>query len=251
MDKSKKLIYNLGAVFIVFLTLFVISLTMNEFAKSDYAGLDQPRSIRVSGEETLHEVPDEAEIVFSVVTQGEDYGEATNRNSQQMSEVRDYLKENGLGDEDMKTLNFSVSPRYRETTENRDREREIIGYEVENNLKIKFKNLDEIDSLIAGAIDAGANKVAGLSFSVSNEEELKIDARKKAIENAREEAELIADSLGVSVGRVLDYSESAGFYAPRVSMDLMEEAADDSQQVPIEPGENEIRSSVEVTFEIN
>lgn len=249
MNKQKNFLYNLGAVFLIFLTLFVISLTANQFAERDHIGLSQPRSIRVSGQETVYEIPDEAKVVFSVLTQGEDYREATTRNSDQMEEVRNYFRDEGIPEESMRTLNFNVSPRY-ENLEDRRISREIVGYEVENSLEIKFSDLEEVDRLISGAIEAGANRVSSLSFEVSNEEELKMRARRKAIEKAREEAEVIADSLGVSVGRILDYSESRDFYSPRVSMDMAEDAAADGG-IPIEPGENEISSSVEVIFEIN
>ena len=248
MNKQKNLIYNLGAVFIVFLTLLVISITANQFAERDHIGLNEPRSIRVSGEEVAYEAPDRVRLTFSVVTQGEEYGEATERNSQQMEEVRNYFRDEGIPEASMRTLNFNISPQY-EDIENRSTSREIVGYQVENSLEIQFDDLTGVDELIDGGINSGANRVSGLSFEVSNEEEIKREIRKKAIENAREEAESVADSLGVSLGRVLDFSESRDLYRPRVAMEMMEDAADGS--VPIEPGESEIRSSVEVIFEIN
>ncbi|MGM0439360.1 MAG: SIMPL domain-containing protein [Patescibacteria group bacterium] len=249
MEKSKKYLYNVAVIFVVFLTIFVIALTINEFAENKYTGLDDSRSIRVSGEETLYEAPDEAEIIFSVVTQGSDYEQATNRNSERMNEITEYLRDEGVSDSNLRTMNFSVSPRYENIEEENRTRREIIGYEVENNLRVKTEELEKIDSLISGAVDAGANKVSNLSFLVSNEEEIKKEARDKAIENAREEAEAIADSLGVDLGRILDYSES-GYYPVGRSVEMMESDAAD-QNVPIEAGENEIRSSVDVTFEIN
>ncbi len=250
MDKTKKYLLNAGFILTIFLTVLVLALSLNQFEKRKHIGLTGPRSIDVRAEEVLHRTPDEAEITFSVVTENEDYKTATQENSSQMEEVSDYLKERGIKEENMRTLNFSVSPRYENIERRGVTGREIVGYRVENNLKIKIENLEEIDSIIAGAIESGANRVSGLSFLVSNEDEVKSLARDKAIANAREEAKSIARSLGVRVGRVLDYSESGDIYFPRVSMDAMREAPEADYAVPIEPGENEIRSTVTVTFEI-
>jgi len=248
--KIQKYLYGAGVFFLISLILLTFSLTLNELTKRNYLGLEHARSITISGEETTYEKPDEAEIVFSVLTQGEDYREATEENSLQMNAINEYLREEGIEESNLKTQNFSVSPRYREVEEGRRITREVVGYEVENNLKVTVKELDQIDSFISGAINAGANKVDNLDFLVSNEEELRKKVRSKAIAEAKKEAEKIAQDLDVSLGRILDFSESRRFYPQRgvyqdVAMEV-EEAAD----VPVEPGETEISSSVNIKFEI-
>lgn len=246
MQQLKKYLYISGVLLTICLIGFVISSTYNEVLESKYSGLSNPRSIDVSAEETLYEKPDEAKITFSVVTQDEDYNAATTKNNERMQKVSNYLKQEGIKEENLKTKNFSVNPRHKTVKEESDSRREIIGYEVENNLLVTVKNLDKIDSLISGAIDEGANKVSGLVFEVSNKEELEKEARGEAIKKAKEEAEKIADDLGVKVVRVLDYSESGENIPFRY--DMAEEM--ENSNTPIEPGENEIKSNVTVTFEI-
>ena len=231
---------------LIFLTA---SITINELNRRNYVGLENARSIDISAEEVIYKQPDEAKIVFSVVTEGEDYSEATDENSRQMTSVNEYLKGEGIEEEDLRTENFSVSPRYEQIEEDDRTRREVVGYEVENNLRVKVRDLDQIDGLISGAIDSGANKVAGLQFVVSNEEDVKKEARTMAIKEAKAEAEKIADDLGVSLGRILDFSESRDFYPQRMYDEVAMEV-EDSADVPIEPGETEITSSVNVSFEI-
>ncbi len=249
MEGIKKYLYAAGFVFVISLIFLTASITINELNRRNYVGLENARSIDISAEEVIYEVPDEAEIVFSVVTQGQDYTEATDENSRQMTSVNEYLKGEGIEEQDLRTENFSVSPRYEQIEENRTTRREIVGYEVENNLRVKVRDLDQIDGLISGAIDVGANRVAGLQFVVSNEDEIKKEARTMAIKEAKREAEKIADDLGVSLGRILDFSESRDFHPPRMYNEVAMEM-EDSADVPIEPGETEITSSVNVSFEI-
>ena len=250
MEKLKKYLYGAGLIFVITLILLTLSITINQFSQRNYIGLENARSIDVSAEEIIYETPDEAEIVFSVVTQGESYAQATEENNIQMNEVNEYLKGEGIKDDDLRTENFSVSPRYEQIEQDRRTTREIVGYEVENNLRVTAKNLDEIDSLISGAINAGANKVSGLQFVVSNEDALQKEVRSKAIIKAQEEAQKIANDLGVQLGRVLDFSQSQRFYPQRSVMQDMAMEVEEAADTPIEPGETEISSSVNITFEI-
>jgi len=233
------------------LILLTLSVAMNQLSRRSHAGLENTRSIQVSAEDVIYEVPDEAEIVFTVVTREESYTEATRENNSRMESVIQHLKEEGLKEEDLKTENFSVSPRYEEVEEGRRVTREVVGYEVENNLRVTVRELSLIDGIIGGAINAGANKVYGLQFLVSNEEELKKEVRSSAIAKAKSEAEEVARDLGVGLGRVLSFSESQRFYPQRdISREMGMEVAEEAPEVPIEPGETEIVSSVTVTFEI-
>lgn len=250
MEKIKKYLYGTGVVFIIALILLTLSLTINQLNQRSYLGLEHARSIDVSAEETISKTPDEGEIIFSVFTQGEDYREATEKNSLQMNAVNEYLREQGIEESYLKTQNFSVSPRYREVEEGRKITREVVGYEVENNLKVTVKELDQIDDLISGAINAGANKVNNLNFLVSNEEELRKEARSKAINEAKEEAEKIAEDLNVNLGRILDFSESRRLYPQRGAYHDMAMEVEEAADVPVEPGETEISSSVNIKFEI-
>ncbi len=100
----------------------------------------------------------------------------------------------------------------------------------------------------------GASQVSGLSFTIDDENELQAKARQEAIDDARGKAEELADQLGVSLVRVVGFSESSGGYPPIPyafgrggDMAVMESKA----VVPdIPTGENKIISNVSVTYEI-
>ncbi len=251
MEKIKKDLYTVGIILVITLIIFIISLTYGQIRENSYLGLNEARSINISAEETIYQKPDEAKITFSVITEADSYGRATEMNNNQMENVNSYLKEEGIEDKNLKTQNFSVRPRYEQIEDRLSSRREIIGYEVENNLQVTVTNLENVDTLIGGAIEAGANKVSGLVFEVSNQDELENQAQLKAIERAKEKAEEIADSLGVRVGRILDFSESGGYRPVSYSYEQMEsDSMGRGGSAPIEEGESEIKSSVDITFEI-
>ena len=98
----------------------------------------------------------------------------------------------------------------------------------------------------------GASNVSGLSFSIDDEELLKEDARKLAIDDAKENAEILAGNLGVKLVRIINFSESGyfpiyrqKFSAEAVSMDGIGGVAPE-----IPTGENKIISQVNIVYEI-
>ena len=74
-------------------------------------------------------------------------------------------------------------------------------------------------------------------------------ARRAAVEDARERAELYAESADVRVGKVLTISEQASRSPapPRMRRAMAMEASD---SVPIAAGEQELSVSVHVSYEL-
>ena len=61
---------------------------------------------------------------------------------------------------------------------------------------------------MSGLYDAGINSVSDVTFKVTDDEEYKEEARKKAVSDAQAIAQIIADGLGVKLGGVYSISES-------------------------------------------
>ena len=97
----------------------------------------------------------------------------------------------------------------------------------------------------------GVSELNGPNFAIDNENDLKAEARKKAIEDAKKKAEVLAKDLGVHLGDITGFSESGNYYPmPMYSKGM----ALDSAQAPISAelpkGQNTISSDVTVTYEI-
>jgi len=252
-DKIKPVLMIVGVVFLVSLTVLVNVIISNEVKKSDFIGLESEhlRTINVGGEGNVYAVPDAAEISFSVITDDEDSEKALRENNEKAERVVSYLKEQGIQEEDIQTTGIDVRPIY-ERDEERGAERRISRYEAINKVEVKIEDLEKAETVIGGAVEAGANRVDGFELVVSDEEELKAKAREKAIKEAREKAEQTASSLRVKLGRVIEFSESRSDYIyPVMERGLGEELEEDAvPEVPVEPGENEITVNVSIEYEI-
>jgi uncharacterized protein YggE len=210
---------------------------------------DRPRppSITVNGEATITVEPDQAEIDIGVVTQARSAPEASKENAERLSRVlAEVKKQLGKGDE-VKTSGYALAPSYRYPQGGKP---EIVGYTATNILRIKTTNLSLAGRLIDGAMQAGANNVNRLVFTLKDELSAQLDALRQASAKAKTKAQAIAGSLGLKIVRTVSVNEGERAVQPvyRQAMSARAEAA--SVPTPIEPGTVEVRSSVTMTVEV-
>jgi len=170
-----------------------------------------------------------------------------------MNSVIEAIKSQGVEEKDLKTTNFSISPRY-EWYEKSEiypaRKRVLVGYEVNQTLQVKIRDLTKIGNIIQVATKAGANQVGDLQFTIDKQDELKSQARKEAIEKAKVMAKEIAGQLGVKLVKITNFSENA--IAPIPYPYFMEKAMSGGAETPqIQTGENKIEVQVSITYEID
>jgi uncharacterized protein YggE len=245
------------AVFLLALTVSTIVGTQNKIKEGKYIGqeIETRNTITVSGKGEVYAKPDLALTTFSVVTDKKTVAEAISENAKKMNAVIDFIKKQGVEDKDLKTVNFNISPRYEwyDVTQFYPQGRRVlVGYEVQQSLEVKIRDMDKIGSIIQGATDSGANEVGDLQFTIDNQDELKKQAGGEAIEKAKNKAEELASQLGVRLVRITNFSESGvvpyyGLMKEAVGMGGSEEAAAPA----IETGENKIEVDVTITYEIN
>ena len=95
--------------------------------------------------------------------------------------------------------------------------------------------------------------MSGPNFTIDDEEAFKREARKEAIEDAKEKARILADDLGVDLGRIASFSESGNYY-PVYGMGEAYKTLDSvtsSAPAILPAGENTISADVTITYEIN
>jgi uncharacterized protein YggE len=83
-----------------------------------------------------------------------------------------------------------------------------VVYHVNNNVSVTIRDLAKVGAVLDAAIEAGANSIYGVSFSVAEPEKLEAEARGKAIANALAKAKELAQLNGVEVGAVVSVSDS-------------------------------------------
>ena len=187
--------------------------------------------------------PDIAQTQLGVQTFAAGVDEALQTNSARMDAIIAALKAQGIADADLQTSNFSVQPQYDFEKETRD----IVGYWVNNSLAVTLRDLNQVGTALQAALDAGANTVNDLRFTIDNSEALQAEARALAVADARRRAETLAEAAGVKLGAALDIRESSNSY-PIFARGSFDEAS--GAAVPVQAGELDLTVYVEVLFAI-
>ncbi len=165
--------------------------------------------VNVTGQGKATYQPDTAEVTIGVQVDRAYSAElAMKQLNDKMDKIIAAVKAADVPAEDITTQNFSLYPQY----DYRDGVQTSGGYSANQQVVVKVKKLNEskekLAKVIGDATTAGANQIVGVNFSVSNLEDLKQQARIKAIQDARGKAGSLADAAGVRLGKVVGWWEN-------------------------------------------
>lgn len=204
-------------------------------------------TISITGEGKVLAKPDIGQIDLSVTTEAKTVSPTVSENTSKMNKITQGMKELGIKEEDLKTANYNIYPKYQYLAG----KSEIIGYEVTQTLRVKIRDLEKVGQILEKATLLGANQVSKLEFTFDEPEKLKDEARQKAISNAKKKAEDLASSLGVKLGKVVSFTESAEPEpSPSYYGALKEGVGGGGEEPQIQTGQNEIEARVILTYEI-
>lgn len=191
----------------IFLGILVVGLLAACSPGAAPAGSENSRSMSVSGTGRVTIVPDIATINIGVRTEADEVAEALEGNTAQANAISDVLQDMGVAEEDIQTSNFNVYPseRYDPMTG------QVEGrfFVVENTVNVKVRDLTQLGSVLSAVVEAGANNIYGINFSVEDRETAVAEARQLAIEDAQVKAQAIADEAGVDLGDLINISVSS------------------------------------------
>jgi hypothetical protein len=200
-----------------------------------------PRVISVSGLGEVKTPPDMATITSGVVSEAVSAKDALAKNNAAMAAVIAALKNAGVNEDDIQTSDFSVNPKYPPYQPNQSAPQRVTA---------QIKNLKNLGSILDTLVQSGSNQINGISFGIDEPKKSLNEARKKAAADARAKAELYAEAAGVSLGRVVQITESSTV-APPMPMyraALAAQAADAA--VPIAAGQQTVSANVTIVYEI-
>ncbi len=202
------------------------------------------RWIMVAGHGSVEALPDNAEITTGFTSEANTARAALDANSAAMRKIIDGLKGAGIDANDIQTQQFQISPRFRTYKE---RGQQIDGYTVHNQLRLKIRDISRVGAILDQVVTLGANQASSINFTVSDAEKRKDEARKKAIENARHRAQILAEAAGARLGSVLTITEEV-VGGPRPPRPMVARSSMSAEQVPIEAGSEVLTIRVEVAF---
>ncbi|HEV2835566.1 MAG TPA: SIMPL domain-containing protein [Pyrinomonadaceae bacterium] len=201
--------------------------------------------VMVTGDSRVQAQPDTAIVTIAVVTQGKSALEPQQENATKTDAVVRALKTAAGTGAEVKTSGYSLQPMrvYRE-----NQPPTITGYEVRNTVTVTMTELARVGNVLDAASQAGANDVAGISFTLRQDRAARDQALLEATREAMSKAQVVARALG---GRVVGIVEvqAEGFYRPPQPVYQVEAYAARTGagvSTPIEVGSLDITSRVQL-----
>jgi uncharacterized protein YggE len=201
------------------------------------------RTLTLSATGTINSKPDMATITTGIETEAVKARDALDDNTDIMALMMKSLKNRGLDDRDIVTTQFSVQPRFQHFKTGRASK--VIGYRVTNALRITIRDLVELGSILDRLVTLGSNHMDGIEFGLKNPDKALNEARKEAMLNAIDKAELYARAAGINLGPITSISEQTNRFAPPPMAFRAKRAM---ASVPIAPGQHTTSVTVHVKW---
>ncbi|MDD5738796.1 MAG: SIMPL domain-containing protein [Candidatus Pacebacteria bacterium] len=248
-DISNRL-YKIIAGFLIVLTIY-----FGFQAYFDYKTIPQnnvyPEMLSVSGEGKASIAPDVATVDLGITTEGVKVEDIVKTNTEKMNKVILEIKNLGIEEKDIKTINYSLQPRY---DWSQNGVRISRGYTLTQTIKVKIRDFAKIGDALGVASDNGVNNIGDLQFTIDDLEKAKSIAREKAIDQAKQKAKLISQQTGLKLKKIINVYEDTGAY-PYPAYDSVgmgasyKEAVSSVAPAPvIQTGEQEITVKITLNY---
>ncbi|MEP6569045.1 MAG: SIMPL domain-containing protein [Acidobacteriota bacterium] len=224
--------------------------TMRPFAPGGSGG-NQNESrgstkVSVTGDSIIQAQPDTAILTVAVVSQGRNALDAQQENASRSEAVVRSLKTAAGAGAEVRTSGYSLQPIrvYKE-----GQPPTITGYEARNSVTVTMSELSKVGAVIDATAQAGANDVTGISFTLRKDRPARDQALAEATREAVSKAQIIANSLGGRLVRIVEVQEE-GVQPPRPIYAEQYQMKSMSAATPIEVGTLDITSRVQLVAEI-
>jgi uncharacterized protein len=210
----------------------------------------RPATIQVTGQARVSETPDRVYIDIGVTTQARKSEAAASQNAARLSAVIAAVKRAAGSGAQLTTTEYSISPDYSYPPHGAAT---ITGYTASNVLQVRLDDLRKIGAVLDAATQAGSNNVQDIRFALRDEQAPRTQALRAAALDARQDAQALADALGLRVVRVLSVNEQgpAVVPPPRIYMQARVFAqAQAAPSTPVERGTIAVSASVTLTVEV-
>ena len=268
MNDSRDLFANTSVRIAIIGTLAILALFLFVQTASVATSIGRPANpatdtITVTGQGQASMPPNIASVSFTVEYTEPTVGTAQRKTTERMNAALSYLENEGIEKKDIRTLAYNIYPLYEQKscgcdTRGRctpcDANGKIENYRVSQSVEVKVRDIDKAGALIGGLGEIGVQNLSGPTLTLDEPNAGYTAARAQAIADARRQAEVLANQLGVRLGRIVNFSESApGIYSKMYATEAMGGAIDmagaaPAPQIPV--GENTYSATVSVTYEI-
>jgi len=207
--------------------------------------------ITVTGSSEVKVVPDLVDLQVGLETRSKDLKAAFSDQEAKVRQILDLMRRAGVENRDVQTGHVEVRPVYDEEKGGKN----LNHYELRKSIGITVRDPSKYDELLPELLQAGANRVFGVSFRSSKQRQYRDQAREMAVTAAREKATAIAEKLGQQIGKVftIEEEEPVRLAFGNMTANSTGEASGTERDVTdsgLALGQITFRASIKISFEL-
>jgi len=231
------------------------------------------RTIQITGKGEVEARSNEASISFVLREKNNSTDKSKNIISQnkinsQMGQLVLLFQELNINEKDIKTEDYQIQPisEWKTCDNNLGSESgcqskyNLVGYEISESVTVKVLDTQNTEKVLSLLVKNNVTEVSGPNFTIGDTENLKNEARDKAIIDAKNKAGSLSKSLGIELKKIISFYENSDYpnFQPSYEMTKnMWSGLSTSHTQPqsvsaenIQEGSKKIISNVSITFEI-
>ena len=159
-------------------------------------------TIHVSGTATVKVRPDEIYVNCGVQTVDRNVEQAKARNDETIRRAIRFCTDHGVEAKNIQTDYVRLEPFHQHPDPD-----SIQRYRATQTLLIVVKDVGKYDELLTGLLKSGINTINSVEFATSELRKYRDEARRLAVQAAKEKAALYSKELGVRLGAIKNFSE--------------------------------------------
>jgi uncharacterized protein YggE len=208
--------------------------------------------IETSGVGVVEVAPDMATLIIQVNTSAKKSADAKKQLDDRVAQYFSFLEKMGVDKKDIDAANLATRAQYDYSKSGGGK---LTGYAANRTVTVKIRQLDKLNPILDGALEAQLNEISSIQLGVADEENYKTQAKKRAMENATKQAQSLAEGFGAKLGPIyrISYQAMNGQNSPMPVMLMARSAkANDGYSVDATYTQDTIKfeDSVSVVFDI-
>lgn len=207
------------------------------------------RTVSVNGEGELSVEPEIAVLRLAIQARNAELSAAREEAGEVTNAVLKLTESLKIPREQVQSTQIHVQPEF----DWRDGRQTFRGYLVQREVRVELHDLEKLGPLLERAMQAGVNQISEPELKVRDTRAVHREALRLAANDARANAEALAQSLDADLGKVrrIDAHERGDRPVQPMRMQMMESAGDAGAEQSYESGRISVRVRVTAEFELN
>lgn len=165
-----------------------------------------------SGIADVEAIPDMVTLSIKVSALAKNAVDAKKQVDHRVDQYFDFLEKHQVDKKDIQAAHLITEPEYHHQKEGKSL---LEGYRTVREIQVKLHQLNKLNALLDQALTLGLNEIQALQFGVAEPEIYHKKAQQKAIENAKQQAEILAQGFQSALGPVYSIRYHTNPYQPR------------------------------------